>query len=67
LVSREERLLQVVQSCSKEPEKNLRHVKLKEVEQLRDANLRQLILEAAALNEETPVSESMRIKRRADR
>lgn len=47
--------------------KNLRHVKLKEVEQLRDANLRQLILEAAALNEETPVSESMRIKRRADR
>src|SRR5437667_1475489 len=31
--------------------KNLRHVKVKEAEQLRDANLRQLLLEAAALNE----------------
>ena len=43
--------------------KNLRHVKLKEVEQLRDANLRQLLVEAAALNEETPLSESMRVKK----
>jgi hypothetical protein len=40
--------------------KNLRHVKLKEVEQLRDANLRQLLLEAAALNEKSPLTESMR-------
>jgi len=42
--------------------KNLRHVKLKEVEQLRDANLRQLLLEAAALNEATPLTDSMRVK-----
>jgi hypothetical protein len=44
--------------------KNLRHVKLKEVEQLRDANLRQLLLEAAALNEGTPLTDSMRIRKR---
>jgi len=43
--------------------KNLRHVKLKEVEQLRDANLRQLLLEAARLNEATPVTASMRVKK----
>jgi hypothetical protein len=43
--------------------KNLRHVKLKEVEHLRDANLRQLLLEAAALNEAKPMSGSMRAKK----
>lgn len=43
--------------------KNLRHVKLKEAEQLRDSNLRQLILEAAALNRETPLTPSMRVKK----
>jgi hypothetical protein len=43
--------------------KNLRHVKLKEIEQLRDANLRQLLLEAAALNEGTPLTDSMRVKK----
>jgi len=42
--------------------KNLRHVKLNEVEQLRDANLRQLLIEAAALNEATPLTGSMRVK-----
>ena len=42
--------------------KNLRHVKLKEVEQVRDPNLRKLILEAAALNRETPLTPSMRVK-----
>ncbi len=44
--------------------KNLRHVKLKEVEQLRDANLRQLLLEAAELNEAVPMADSMRTKER---
>jgi hypothetical protein len=43
--------------------KNLRHVKLQTAEQLRDANLRQLILEAAALNRETPMTPSMRVKK----
>lgn len=44
--------------------KNLRHVKLKEVEQLRDANLRQLLLESAALNEATPLTDAMRVKKK---
>jgi hypothetical protein len=44
--------------------RNLRHVKLKEVEQLRDANLRQLLLEAAAVNESAPMGASMRTKKR---
>ncbi len=43
--------------------KNLRHVKLKGVEELRDANLRRLILQAAALNRETPLTPSMRVKK----
>lgn len=42
--------------------KNLRHVKLKETAQVRDPNLRRLILEAAALNRETPLTPSMRVK-----
>jgi hypothetical protein len=43
--------------------KNLRHVKLKDAHQLRDPRLRQLILEAAALNRETPLTPSMKVKR----
>jgi len=43
--------------------KNLRHVKLKTAEQLRDANLRQLILDAAALNGDSPMTPSMRVKK----
>ena len=43
--------------------KNLRHVKVKEKEQLRDTNLRQLIRNAAALNRETPLTSTMRVKK----
>ena len=43
--------------------KNLRHVKLKTAEQLRDANLRQLILEAAEMNHASPMTSSMRVKK----
>ena len=43
--------------------KNLRHVKLSEPAQLRDANLRRLIKEAAALNRATPLTPSMRVKK----
>lgn len=43
--------------------KNLRHVKVMRVEQLRDANLRQLVLEAAALNRKTPLTPSMRVRK----
>jgi hypothetical protein len=43
--------------------KNLRHVKVKTAEQLRDANLRQLILDAAALNGESPMTSSMRVQK----
>ncbi len=47
--------------------KNLRHVKLKEAEQLRDASLRKLIREAAALNRQTPLTPSMRAKKATER
>jgi hypothetical protein len=43
--------------------KNLRHVKLKDMAQVRDPNLRKLIAEAAALNRETPLTPSMRVKK----
>jgi hypothetical protein len=43
--------------------KNLRHMKVKEAEQLCDANVRQLIREAAALNRKTPMMPSMRVKK----
>lgn len=43
--------------------KNLRHVKLREPEQLHDGNVRRLILEAAELNRETPLTPSMRPKK----
>jgi hypothetical protein len=45
--------------------KNLRHVKLKELEQVRDLNLRKLIMEAAELNRTTPLTPSMRVKKPA--
>jgi hypothetical protein len=41
--------------------RNLRHVKLKTAEQLRDANLRRLILEAAEMNGKSPMTPSMRV------
>ena len=43
--------------------KNLRHVKLRELEQVRDPNLRKLIVEAAELNRETPLTPSIRVKK----
>ena len=43
--------------------KNLRHVKLTDVAQLRDPNLRKMILEAAALNRANPLTETMRAKK----
>ena len=42
--------------------KNLRHVKLSDTAQLRNSNLRALILESAALNRATPLTPSMRAK-----
>ncbi|MGH9712083.1 MAG: DUF1801 domain-containing protein [Candidatus Acidiferrales bacterium] len=45
--------------------KNMRHVKLKEAEQLRNSRLRQLIVKAAKLNRETPLTPSMRVKRKS--
>jgi hypothetical protein len=47
--------------------KNLRHIKLTDVAQLRDANVRQLVLHAAALNHETPLTSSMRVEKAAQR
>jgi hypothetical protein len=41
---------------------NLRHVKIKDIAQVRDANLKQLLLQAKALNGKTPVSASLRPK-----
>jgi hypothetical protein len=43
--------------------KNLRHVKVGTAEQLRDANLHRLILEAVALNGRSPMTSSMRVKK----
>lgn len=40
--------------------KNMRHVKLREISQVHDANLKQLILEAKALNREQPLGSAMR-------
>jgi hypothetical protein len=44
--------------------KNLRHVKLREVADVHDANLKQLILQAKKLNREQPLSAGLRGKRR---
>ena len=42
--------------------RNLRHLKIETVAQARDPNLKRLLLQAKALNEETPVSKSLRPK-----
>jgi len=56
-------------SAMKDPEKllegegrNLRHIKISDVAQTRDSNLKQLLLQAKALNDKTPVSQSLRPK-----
>jgi len=43
--------------------KNLRHVKLREISEVHDANLRQLLLQAKKLNREQPQNPGMRSKR----
>src|SRR5437762_11145838 len=43
--------------------KNLRHVKLREVSDVHDANLKQLVLQAKKLNREQLLSSSMRAKK----
>ena len=47
--------------------KNLRHVKLREVSDVHDANLKQLILQAKKLNREEPLSVAMRPRRKTAR
>jgi len=47
--------------------KNLRHVKLREVSDVHDANLKQLILQAKKLNREEPLSVAMRPQRKPAR
>ena len=42
--------------------KNLRHVKLREVADVHDANLKQLILEAKKLNRQEPLGPAMRAR-----
>jgi hypothetical protein len=42
--------------------RNLRHVKIKDVAQTRNPNLKDLLLQAKALNDKTPVSASLRPK-----
>ena len=56
-------------SALKDPEKllegegrNLRHIKIESVAQVRDPRLEQLLLQAKALNDKTPVSASLRPK-----
>ena len=44
--------------------KNLRHVKLREVSDVHDANLRQLIVEAKALNKNQPLGLAMRARKK---
>jgi hypothetical protein len=43
--------------------KNLRHVKLYEVSDVHDANLKQLILQAKKLNREEPLTLAMRVRK----
>jgi len=43
--------------------KNMRHVKLREVSDVHDANLKQLILQAKKLNREQPLTFGMRAKK----
>ncbi|GAC1640724.1 MAG: hypothetical protein NVS9B14_22270 [Candidatus Acidiferrum sp.] len=42
--------------------RNLRHMKIADVSQTRDPNLKKLLLQAKALNDKTPVSTSLRPK-----
>lgn len=42
--------------------RNLRHIKIADVAQTRDPNLKSLLLQAKALNDKTPVSASLRPK-----
>lgn len=42
--------------------RNLRHVKIADVAQTRDPNLKNLLLQAKTLNDKTPVSQSLRPK-----
>ena len=42
--------------------RNLRHIKIADVTQTRDPNLKHLLLQAKALNDKTPVSASLRPK-----
>lgn len=42
--------------------RNLRHIKIADVAQTRDPNLKSLLLQAKALNDKTPVSKSLRPK-----
>ncbi len=44
--------------------KDLRHVKLREVSDVHDANLRQLIVEANALNNNQPLGPAMRARKK---
>src|SRR5712691_2132190 len=43
--------------------KNLRHVKLREISNVHDANLKQLILEAKKLNREQPMTRGTQVKK----
>jgi len=47
--------------------RNLRHVKIGAVAHARDPNLKRLLLQAKALNDETPVSKSLRPKNQLKR
>lgn len=42
--------------------RNLRHIKISDIAQTRDPNLKNLLLQAKALNDKTPVSASLRPK-----
>jgi hypothetical protein len=43
--------------------KNMRHVKLRDLAEVHDANLKQLILQAKQLNRQQPLGAAMRVKR----
>ena len=47
--------------------RNMRHVKLREIADVHDANLKQLILQAKEMNKGEPLGASMRVKRRRAR
>jgi len=47
--------------------KNLRHIKLREVSDVHDANVKKLILQAKKLNREQPLTSGMRAKKETTR